>query len=411
MHADLVCRGEGEDFMLDLAERVASGRGFADIPNGAYLSNGRTILNDLRPLIADLDSMPLPDFAFENEYVLRRAGALVPNTEMRETEPFVLLSGSRGCNNICTYCSNSQLKLTYKGKGRHVRKMSIPRFVGAARQYRRLFPRASYFYFTDEDFFARPVEEMRELAETYPNQVGIPFECMASPHQITEEKAALAAKAGMIQVDVGLESGSERVRRKVFQRYVSNEKQLGAAIAINTHARGSAVYFLIIGNPYEERQDLLDGVRFLESLPPPFSLRTYNLVFLPGTKLFEMACQDGIIKGIGDSGSDLDFLGGFDYRTYDWKRKNLYLNSLIALMHGKSTQRRIGFVPRKMIAVLSGPRVVDFCERHTRIGKTICALAYLRFWMPRALASLRARIRKAAIGIVAARLKSAIGSP
>jgi anaerobic magnesium-protoporphyrin IX monomethyl ester cyclase len=384
-YADLVCRGEGEEFMLDLAERVVSGRGFEDIPNGAYLSNGRTILNDLRPLIADLDSLSFLDFAFENEYILDPAGMLVQNGKMRE-KGVVLFSGSRGCFNSCTYCSNSQLKSIYKGQERYARKMSIPRFVEAAMEYRRLFPRAGSFYFTDEDFFARPVEEMRDFAETYSSQVGVPFECMASPSNITEEKVALAVKAGMFLIDVGLESGSERIRREVFNRHVSDETQLQAAIAINKHARGSALYFLILGNPYEERQDLLKGVRFLEMLPPPFSLRAYNLVFIPGTKLFERACQEGIIEGIDDSGSEMDFLAGFDYKTHDWKRKNIYLNGLVSLMHGKSTKWRIGFVPRMIISVLSAPRVVDLCDRHTRIGETICDLARLRLRMCWAIA-------------------------
>ena len=395
MHADLVCRGEGEEFMLDLAERVALGRGFAGIPNGAYLSDDRIILNDVRPPIADLDNLPFLDFAFENEYILDSTGMLVPNAKMRERKGNILFSGSRGCNNNCTYCSNSQLKsVIYASKGRYVRKMSIPRFVEAAREYRQLFPQASHFYFTDEDFFARPVEEMRELAETYSDQVGVPFECMASPIQITEEKVALAAKAGLFQIDVGLESGSERIRKEVFNRYFSDEIQKQAAIAIDKHARGSAMYFLIIGNPYEERQDLLDGVGFLENLPPPFSLRTYNLVFLPGTKLFERACHEGVINGIEDCGFELDFLAGFNHKTHNWKSKNLYLNSLMSMMHGKSTQLRIGFVPRMMIPILSASCVVDFFDRNTRICEAICGLAYLRILMLRLVACVEGRIKE-----------------
>jgi radical SAM superfamily enzyme YgiQ (UPF0313 family) len=371
-HADIVCRGEGEEFMLDLAERVASKREFTDIPNGAYLSNGRTILNDLRPLIADLDSLPLLDFAFENEYILDPTGTMVPNTEMRK-KSVVLFSGSRGCNNICTYCSNSQLKSIYKAKGRFVRKMSIQRFVEVAGEYQRLFPQVKTFDFLDEDFFARPVEEIRELAETYPGQVGLPFVCMAFPRQVTKEKVVLLAKAGMYRVIVGLESGSERVRREVFNRYVDDETQIQAAIAINTHGRVNATYLLILGNPYEERQDLLNGMRLLEKLPPPFSLVIYNLVFIPGTKLFERAVRDGIIKGVGDCGFELDFLAGFDHRTHDWKRKNLYLNSLMSVFVGKSSRSRMGFVPRRIIPVLTSPRVIDFCDRHTLIGETIVA--------------------------------------
>lgn len=376
-HADLVCRGEGEGFMVDLAERVASGRDLSDIPNGAYLSEGRPVLNDPRPLIDDLDRLPLLDFAFENEYALDPAGTLVPNARMR-TRKVILFSGSRGCNYSCAYCSNAQLKAIYLGYGRYARKMSVPRFIYAASQYRRLFPDADHAYFTDEDFFARSVEEMREFAETYPDQVGLPFECMGSPRQITDEKVALAAKAGMFQVDVGLESGSQRVRQEVFHRRIDDETQMRAANAINRQAPGCTDFFLILGNPYEEREDLLAGVRLLEKLPPPFHVQIYNLVFIPGTMLFEMARRDGIIKGIEDSAFELDFLAGFDHRTHDWKRKNLYLNSLISLMEGSHTRRRVGFVPRWLIPHLTSPRLIDFCDDHPLTGEALVRLANLR---------------------------------
>jgi radical SAM superfamily enzyme YgiQ (UPF0313 family) len=379
-HADLVCRGEGEEFMLDVAERVSSGRELGDIPNGACLINGHTIRNDLRPLITDLDALPLLDFAFENEYILKPDGTLVPNTEMKN-KIVVLFSGSRGCNNNCTYCSNSELKSIYRGKGHYVRKMSIPRFVDAARYYHQLFPRATHFYFTDEDFFARPVDEMREFAETYPDQVGLPFECMASPRQITEEKVALAARAGMFQIDVGLESGSQRVRHEIFDRFIKDTVQIEAAIAINRHVQVTAMYFIILGNPYEQQQDLIDGIKLLEQLPPPYSLRAYNLVFIPGTKLFKRAVQDGIIRDVADSGFELDFLAGFDHRTHAWKKKNIFLNSLISMMHGKTTRWRMGFLPRMVIPVLVHPRLVDFCDRHSRISEMNVGLANLRLKM------------------------------
>ena len=376
-HVDLVCRGEGEEFMLDLVERVAMGRGFADIPNGAYLSNGQVVLNDVRPPISDLDPLPLLDYSFENEYILDQSVTLIPNTKMREKEGNILFSGSRGCNNNCAYCSNSQLKLIYRGKGTYVRRMSIPHFIKAAKEYLRLFPKASCFYFTDEDFFGRPVEEMREFAEKYSIQVGKPFECMAAPNQINDEKVALAVKAGMFQIDVGLESGSEEIRLRVLDRHITNKVQMRAANAISRYAELSVNYFLIIGNPYEGRQDLLEGIHFIEKIPFPYSLTTYNLVFLPGTKLYSKACDDGIIKGVVDSASNLDFLGGFDYRTHEWKKKNIYLNSILSLMNGKSTKWRVGSIPRCIFPFLCSPQVVDFCEKYAIIGKTVTVLGFI----------------------------------
>lgn len=384
-HADLVCRGEGEEFMLDLADRVASGQEYKDILNGAYRSNGRTVVNGMRPPISDLDSLPLLDYAFENEYILDAEGSLVPNSGMGEARGNILFSGSRGCNNNCAYCSNSQLKSMYKGNGLYVRKMSVHHFVEAACEYLAMFPQATHFYFTDEDFFARPVEEMEEFSKNYRERVGIPFECMASPRQITDEKVALAAKAGMFQIDVGMESGSERVRREVFDRRVTDEMQMQAANAINKHARDSPLYFLIIGNPYEEREDLIDGLRFVEGMPSPFSLRTYSLVFIPGTRLYQKACEDGIISGIEDSASNLDFLAGLDHKAHDWKRKNLYLNCLLSLMCGRSTRWRVGLIPRGLLPLLYAPRAVDLCERHAHIGESIAGLSRLTNKMHRAV--------------------------
>lgn len=392
-HADLICRGEGEEFMIDLAERITAGMGFKDILNGGYRNNGYVQLNDLRPLIGDLDSLRFPDFSYENEYVLDRTGEILPNSRMREAQS-ILFSGSRGCIYNCHYCSNSQLKAIYKGKGRYARKMSVAKFIDAAQECKRLFPRAKYIYFTDEDFFARPVEEIREFADIYPARQGLPFECMASPLQITEEKMELMAKAGMWRIDVGVESGSDDTKRYIFNRPVDNEAVMRAATAISKYPRIVAYYFFIIGNPYEQRQDLLQTIGFIRQMPTPYFLRAYNLVFIPGTQLFDRACQDGIIAGIDDSGYEIDIVAGFDHKGPDWKKNNLYLNSLISLMAGKAKRYRIGFLPRRLIPILTASRVIEFCDRHIAIGKTLVGLGKSGL-----------RIRRAGLTIVSSVLK------
>jgi hypothetical protein len=265
------------------------------------------------------------------------------------------------------------LKAIYKGKGRYARKMSVAAFIDAAAECRRLFPRARYIYFTDEDFFARPVDEFRAFAEKYPDQAGLPFECMASPLQITEEKMELLVRAGMWRIDVGVESGSDNTKKLIFNRPASNATVLRAANAIRMHPEVVAYYFFIIGNPYEKRQDLLQTVGLLQRMPSPYFLRAYSLVFIPGTQLFNRACQDGIIAGIEDSGYEIDFVGGLDNGP-DWKKTNLYLNSLIALMAGKSTRFRIGFLPKRLIPIMTSPGVIDFCDRHPVTARTLIRL-------------------------------------
>ena len=373
-HADLICRGEGEEFMVELAGLLSQGKDYLDIPNGGHKQNGRIVLNDVRPLFEDMDRLPFVDFSFSDEFRVDERGEIRPNETMKEALS-IIFTGSRGCAFNCHYCSNAKLKTLYAGKGRYIRKMSIPKFVESARKCREIFPRAKYFYFTDEDFFARPIHEFREFAELYPKLVGLPFECMASPQQISEEKMALLVEAGLWRVDVGVESGSDRVKKEIFNRHGSNEIVLKSASVINRHPQVVAYYFFIIGNPYENREDLLGTIGLIRQLPFPAFIRTYNLVFMPGTHLFEKACQDGIISGLKDSGFELDFLAGFDYRKHDWKSNNLYLNGLISLMTGKSTRRRLGFVPRAVLPALIRPSWVDFNDRHKFLSKRMIGIA------------------------------------
>jgi radical SAM superfamily enzyme YgiQ (UPF0313 family) len=373
-HPDLICRGEGEEFMVDLAERLSQGRGYNDIPNGGFVQNGQIHLNVVRPLLADMDRLPFVDFSFSDEFRIDERGESRPNEAMKD-ELSILYSGSRGCAFNCHYCSNAQLKALYEGKGRYIRKMSIPKFVESAKRCRDIFPRAKYFYFTDEDFLARPIQEFREFAELYPEEVGLPFECMASPQQISEEKLDLLVKAGLWRVDVGVESGSDRIKKEIFNRHGSNDIVLRSASIVSRHPQVVAYYFFIIGNPYEKRDDLLGTVGLIRRLPYPAFVRTYNLVFMPGTHLFEKACKDGIINGLEDSGFDIDFLAGFDHRKHAWKMNNLYLNGLISLMTGKATRRRTGFIPRIILPALIRPRWLDFNDRYNFLSKVMIGLA------------------------------------
>lgn len=369
-HADLVCRGEGEDFMLDLMERIEHKKNWRGIANGAYKNNGGVVFNDLRPLISDLDQLPVIDYSHDDEFHLKKNGFVQVYTISDGTEP-VTFNGTRGCAFQCNYCSNAKLKQLFSGHGRYVRKMSVSKYIEHAKTCKESFPNSKYFYFADEDFFARPTSEIREFSEEYPKQTGLPFQCMASPLQINKDKFELLVKAGLWRIDMGIESGSERTKKEIYNRPMSNKAVMRAAHVINKYPQVVPYYFLIIGNPYEERGDLLETIRFLSDLPHPYYLRTYDLVFLPGTLLYEHAIRDGIIEGKQSSGYELDFLDGLNYKKHNWKKKNLYLNGLLYLMAGKSTHFRMGLIPRAFFELLLNPGIIDFNERHTILIRTM----------------------------------------
>ena len=69
-HADLVCIGEGEDALLELALKMAHGGDYTGVRNIWYRHDGEIVRTPLRPLPTDLDVYPYPDYDLDAEYVL-----------------------------------------------------------------------------------------------------------------------------------------------------------------------------------------------------------------------------------------------------------------------------------------------------------------------------------------------------
>ena len=109
---DVVVRGEGEATMVELMDAYFAGGNFDATPGLAYSDpHGNIIIKDRRPPVADLDTLPDPDFSL-----------LV---DSRRKVKFVPISRTRGCNYRCEFCSvNSRMGLarvaSYRKTLRHL---------------------------------------------------------------------------------------------------------------------------------------------------------------------------------------------------------------------------------------------------------------------------------------------------
>lgn len=384
--AGLVCRGEGEQAIVELAEALGAGRDWRSLRNLGYLQRGAMVLNPMHPAVANLDRLPFPDFERLDEFHLM-GDTLVSAPRPAEGLPKAqaLTIGSRGCAFHCTYCCNRPLKELYTGNGIYIRKMSPARYVQQiAALHRGHFRNATDFFLVDEDLFMRSVSEIREFAALYREKIGIPFECMGSPPRITEEKLSLLADAGLWRLRVGIESGSERTKREVYDRRISNQAVLQAARVIAARRDVVAAYFFISGNPYEGPRDLLDTLQLMERLPYPYYAQVFNLVFFPGSALYRKAVADGIIAGPDDCGAELHYRAGFQYGAHSWKQRNVYLNLLIFLTEGKATRYRLGFVPRFLLPWLTHSLVIRWVDAWPFISRSLVALhSVLLSWRSR----------------------------
>jgi len=309
--ADIVCVGDGETSVPMLLDRMAKGGDVSDIPGIWTKRDGAVRPNGGGPLTADLDSLPFPDYSFENHHLLVDE-ALVPMTATNwrdhllkffpplnsgpKAGPAYQILSARGCPFRCTFCGETPLEEEVYG-ARYFRRRSVGNILEELRWAVQTFPFIGEICFCDDTFTSRPLKEIEEFARGYKEQIGLPFYILTSPANVSTEKIDLLVDAGLTNIGMGIQSGSNRtIDLYGRQRVGSVEQSLKAAQIMNRHkGRLLPYYDFIIENPFENREDLAETVRLLIRLPRPYRTRVYALSFFPGTKLYAKADAAGLL--------------------------------------------------------------------------------------------------------------------
>jgi radical SAM superfamily enzyme YgiQ (UPF0313 family) len=301
--ADLICRGEGEGFVAELADKIAGRRPFFDMPNLGRGEDGAARLNPLRPLIQDLDGLPAPDYDTRDHFIarhdrlerldeetLRRHMAAAPIGGL-DRKIYYQVMASRGCPHKCAYCCNDFYRTLYPG-GRYLRRRSPRHIVAEIQTFRERFPFVQAVAFSDDAFMIAADDEIERFSRLYGEAVGLPFRCLVSPQTISEKKMARLVACGLQRVQMGIESGSDRIL-SLYNRPTSREKIIGAARILNRFKNRMAppIYDFIIENPFEGRQEIRDSLSLIADLPRPFRIQVFPLKIFPGTRLFSESLQ------------------------------------------------------------------------------------------------------------------------
>ena len=304
-HADMVGLGEGEIPVLDLVSRMREGRDYFDTPGFWFASSKGVKRNPVGPLLTDLDELPLPNYNFCPHYVwLREEERIVPlDTQVLRNffskDPFAGAGGvywtmsSRGCPFNCSYCYT--YRKLYRGQ-RYVRRRSSENLIRELELVKKQYEFVTFVNICDDEFLSRDSEDIREFSWKYKERVGLPLSCLGSPLNVTEEKLGLLVDAGLSAIQMGVQTVSEN-GKKAFRRNIPTTKLKAAIGTINKFSsRLLPIYDFIIDNPYETKEDVLENLRFILTIPRPCHFHMFSLLFLAGTYLYQKGIEDGLIE-------------------------------------------------------------------------------------------------------------------
>jgi radical SAM superfamily enzyme YgiQ (UPF0313 family) len=137
------------------------------------------------------------------------------------------------------------------------------------------------------------VEWLREFAERYPSEIGLPFYCLVRPTSITPEVAHLLRRAGCHTVRMGVESGDPHIRNIILRRKMSNDQILEAAQSLKREGIRLEIIALF-GLPHETVERAWRTVELILKAKPD-GFFTNMLTLFPGTDIADYSLKEGLI--------------------------------------------------------------------------------------------------------------------
>ena len=281
---DYVCVGEGEEAVLELAANIEKRVDTKHIANIWAKDNGKVVSNNVRSL-PDLAELPRKDYEiFDFQKMIDTEGG------------WVRLMTSRGCPFKCTYCFNHSIVERYKDETgsstkdlNYIRRHAVDEVIDEINYLLENYKNITTFIF-DDDIFTSNKTYLKEFCEKYKKAVKVPFVANAHIRAFDDDRARLLKDAGCMIIKFGLESGSERIRREILKRPMTNDDIIRAFESAHKHNLHTSA-FVMFGLPYETKEEILETVKLL-SIIKPGRFRWSIFYPFPRTEAYEISKKE-----------------------------------------------------------------------------------------------------------------------
>ena len=285
-HIDWIMRGESEHTFAEFCDLFEKGESVKAVKGLAYReSDGNIVMNPM-PSFIDLNEMPFPNYEHWD------AGHLIkPYDGKLYRSGYIEMS--RGCMFICSYCVNVTYQKIMKDSGNFFRGKTVDRMIEEAKYLTAKFD-LEMFFFCDDNFLSIPNSKLKEFSDKWTSEIGLPFWINTTVESLKgEEKIIILKESGCAGIGLGIETGSETLRRDVLHKFMSNERIQEIVHLLNEHEYRTTAN-IMIGFPGEHVTDVNKTVQFMRDL----QVQSYNMAFVSpyfATPVYDVAKSLGYI--------------------------------------------------------------------------------------------------------------------
>jgi radical SAM superfamily enzyme YgiQ (UPF0313 family) len=275
---DFVVRGEGERALPELIEALQGRRELDSVDGLCYRRDGELCIKPKAAPILDLDSLPMADYdAFPVGRYIEH------NAYLRGMRGISMLM-SRGCPYQCTFCA------VHETMGRKWRPRSARKIIDQIEDLRDRHGVQGIWF--KDSIFNLNREWVREFCHLMiERKVGVSFQALTRVDLIREEELQLLVQAGLTQLDLGIEAGSEKSLARLKKGITPERIRAQVALA----KKYVKVFgFFMIGIPGESEADIRETFDLAKDIE--LDRWTWSIYSpLPGSALFEDLVKGGVV--------------------------------------------------------------------------------------------------------------------
>ncbi len=283
-NVDFANVGEGDDSSVDLANALEQGLDTTNIPNVWAREKDGTIHRNAVRTLKDISKLPYMDTEMWNFQQL-----------MDSRRGWVNVYMNRGCPYRCTYCHNNgvakimQKNLGTKTSGNkdlgYLRYRDPEDMIGELKSLMSKYDVKAFSF--NDDTFTMNKEQMKVFLPMYGKEINLPFVCNTTVQDVDPEILGLMAEANCDLIRYGVETATERIRRHVLKRVFSTERTRDV-FRWTREAGIRSFAFLILGNPGETFEEMMQTLRLASELKPD-GLKVSIGYPYPGTEYHDIA--------------------------------------------------------------------------------------------------------------------------
>ncbi len=283
--ADVVVMGEGEKTIVDLLEALKEKKDLHRIKGISYRSNDKIIVNERRPLINDIDSIPFPAYElFPMEYY-----RLIRMPHCGNSDFVLPILSGRGCTFSCNFCYRMD-----EGFRPRSNENIIEEIKKLIKDYR-----VTFIAFGDELLMSSPERTLQLCNDILDANLNIKWDCNGRLNYAKENVLNMMKRAGCVFINYGIEAIDDQVLKNMNKALTT--RQIIKGIEATLAAGISPGFNIIFGNIGDNKETLRKGVEFLLKYDNGAQMRTIRPVTpYPGSPLYYHAIEKGLLKDCED---------------------------------------------------------------------------------------------------------------